>query len=332
MPYYSDNIQKWLNGKFIYADNLTIYTVIISFWFFIGCYILGFELQGYNAEQNFFFNLVVYLLICIAMALCPLWFNLFFKKRHENNIEKELNEYLDKLGDNYQQKIIDHINCYGLKKRPIQRWALVFLGVYFLFEVFFISAWVKDMVLVWQPNWSLKIIEWVRHNTNSAPISDGGSLFYFNPKFKEDDFIYQYYQTEMEFLNSELGKSAMLFTFFKTIGFFGSIISLFIALGLYKIDINNIKNQPKYSLWTIIASTVFVLGIGLIALMALMMTLSIAEDTKIIPIAHHIQGWFSVFSFNIMYVFSLIFITYFIGWLYVMIGILFSVFHFIKPK
>lgn len=185
---------------------------------------------------------------------------------------------------------------------------------------------------MWQPDWVMGIVEWVRGNASSAPIAQGGTLFDFDPQFAEDEVLYQYYQTEEVFLSSELGKTAMLFTFIKSIGFFPIIFALMTAFGLMSgwLGIGQIKSRMQTNLWGLIFATALMCGAGLMALMAMMMTVAIADDTKIIPLIEKGRGWVAIFDFNIVYLFFMIFVMLFIGWVYMIIDLALSFVGFIK--
>lgn len=239
---YIDDIEEWLMEHHLYADDLFYYALIICVWFFIGASFLGVEFLALTQTQNFFINALWYLMICGCMALCPLWFHLFLKKRHLNHQNNLLSQKLNELNDHDRQAVIDYLDDFGFIKRPIQTWALVFLGAYFLFEVFFIMAWVKDMVLVWQPDWATALIEWVRANTDF--VSDKGvnhQLFAIRIK-SNDTELYQLYTSEREFLASDFGGATALFQVFRTFCFpllILSMISIFwkdLVHGLHEID------------------------------------------------------------------------------------------------
>ncbi|STZ00528.1 Uncharacterised protein [Moraxella lacunata] len=318
MPHHTNTIADWLVSNRLYEDNLFYYALIICFWFFIGFAFLGFELEGFSLQQNLFFNFVFYLFICTMMALCPFWFKFFFSKTHTAKREQELQQALDEL-DEYDRAEVEAELAHtgGLAMRPVQRWALVFLGSYFLFEVFFISAWVKDMALVWQPDWVMGIVEWVRENTDSRSLPDGGSLFDFSSRIGRDDFLLNYYQTETEFLASELGKSAMLFTFWKFISFFPIVFALMGAFGLMSgwLGIGAIKERSQTNLWGFIVSTAFLCGAGLMALMSVIMVIVVSDDTKIIPLATNKIGFLILFKWNILYIFTMIFLILVINYI-----------------
>ncbi|WP_066800121.1 hypothetical protein [Moraxella oblonga] len=211
MPHHSDTIQDWLVSNRLYEDNLFYYALIICFWFFWGFAFLGFELEGFSLQQNLFFNFIFYLFICTMMALCSVWFKLFFGKTHTAKREQELNAHLNELDDEDRQEVIDYLTqTGGLAMRPVQRWALVFLGSYFLFEVFFISAWVKDMVLVWQPDWVMGIVEWVRNHVIIRPLNVDGAIFSL-----KHGWVYKDFTDDYELIHSTDGETILFYHFIR---------------------------------------------------------------------------------------------------------------------
>lgn len=246
MPHSHDTIKDWLVSNRLYEDNLFYYALIICFWFFWGFAFLGFELEGFSLQQNLFFNFIFYLFICAMMVLCPFWSKLFFGKTHTTKREQELNAHLNELDNDDRQEVIDYLSQTGqLAMRPAQRWALVFLGSYFLFEVFFISAWVKDLALVWEPRWASALIEWARGNTALPPIHKNNGIFYLDFELSTDKILHKMYATETEFLNSEFGKVALLFHFFRFISL--PLIALSICLSFLDIIGWNGLNKFKSS-------------------------------------------------------------------------------------
>ncbi|ULJ68776.1 hypothetical protein MIS45_08295 [Wielerella bovis] len=231
MPNHSDNIQDWIVSNRLYEDNLFYYALIICFWFFVGFSFLGFELEGFSLKQNLFFNFIYYLIICVCMALCPFWFRLFFWKTHTAKREQAINAYLDELDDGDRQEIIDYLDKIGqLAMRPTQRRALVFLGSYFLFEIFFISAWVKDLTLVWQPDWVMGIAEWIRANTTLPPLNVDRKLFMLDIHTSSSILLRQMYETEYDFLNSDFGIATLFFHFIRALNFFPILIAIYLVL------------------------------------------------------------------------------------------------------
>ncbi|WP_186727976.1 hypothetical protein, partial [Moraxella sp. VT-16-12] len=149
---HTEQLPDWLFSDRLYENSLFFYTLIVLFWFFIGFIFMGFEIVGFSQKVNLLLNFVFYLVICACMVLCPVWFWLVFKNTNTAQRELELYSILDDLDDeDYWQLRQELSYTGGLPMQSVQRWALVFLGSYFLFEVFFISAWVKELALVWEP-------------------------------------------------------------------------------------------------------------------------------------------------------------------------------------
>lgn len=312
---YSDRVEDWLVSNRLYEDNLFYYTLIICFWFFWGFAFLGFELNGYSQTQNLFFNFIYYLIICVCMALCPVWFKLFFAKTHTAKREQELNAHLDELDDNDKQAVIKYLTQTGrLAMRPMQKWALVFLGSYFLFEVFFISAWVKDLALVWEPRWASMLIEWVRGNTDF--LSDENRVGYklFAVRIKPSDVeLYQLYTSEREFLASSFGGATALFQVFRSFCFplilfaFATIIWRPLDwLGGLSIDPRNI-----HSVGSFIFSSVATLAMTLLFLSVILYFIFLEMSAILLFDKQH---WMDGFSWNFVFIFAVLSIKLICGW------------------
>ena len=314
MPHHTDTIADWLVSNRLYEDNLFYYALIICFWFFVGFIFLGFELQGFSLQQNLFFNFVFYLFICACMALCPFWFKLFFSKTHTAKREQELQQALDEL-DEYDRAEVEAelAHAGGLAMRPIQRWALVFLGSYFLFEVFFISAWVKDMALVWEPRWASVLIEWVRANTDF--VSDEGvNRQLFAARIKPSDVeLYQLYTSERAFLASDFGGATALFQVVRSFCFPLIVFSLATIiwrpldwLGGLSVDPRNI-----HSVGSFIFSSVATLVANFFSVFCFFYYRALDESATMLL---GIDFWKDNFFLNFNFVFTALAIKFIIGW------------------
>lgn len=312
---YSDRVEDWLVSNRLYEDNLFYYTLIICFWFFWGFAFLGFELNGYSQTQNLFFNFIYYLIICVCMALCPVWFKLFFAKTHTAKREQELNAHLDELDDNDKQVVIEYLTQTGrLAMRPLQRWALVFLGSYFLFEVFFISAWVKEMALVWEPRWASVLIEWVRDNTDFLSDKErvDRKLFLVYLSHREVE-LNQLYTSERDFVFSDFGGATALFQVFRSfcfpliLGAFATIIWRPLDwLGGLSIDPRNI-----HSVGSFIFSSLATLVMALLCLGFIFYIKSLSSSAKLLLGTTY---WLEQFSWNFAFVFVILVIKFIYGW------------------
>lgn len=315
MPHHSDIIQDWLVSNRLYEDNLLYYALIICFWFFVGFAFLGFEISGYSQAQNLFFNFLFYLFICVMMALCPVWFRLFFGKTHTAKREQELQQALDEL-DEYDRAEVEAelAHTVGLAMRPAQKWALIFLGSYFLFEVFFISAWVKDMALVWEPRWASVLIEWVRENTDFLSDKERVDRKLFSVYIKPSDTeLYQLYTSEREFLASSFGGATALFQVFRSfcfpllLGAFATIIWRPLDwLGGLSVDPRNIHSVGSFVFSSVatLAMTLLFLSITLYFIFLEMSAILLFDK----------QHWVDGFSWNFAFIFAVLSIKFIYGW------------------
>ena len=229
MPHSHDTIKDWIMSNRLYEVHIFYYTLIIIFWVIVGFVSLGFEIGSFSSTQNLLLNFVWYLTVCLLMITSLIIFCNTYEankyKRYLDTLEREIEE---KLTDEEKEIVCDLIQEQGhTLPTNKQRYALLFVGCYALFELFVVSAWIKDMTLIWQPDWVLAIIEWVKSNSTVVSVSaNGGSFFSFNAFITKSNLLYDYYQDGKLFLNSELGKSAMFMSFIKLISFVPVIYSL----------------------------------------------------------------------------------------------------------
>lgn len=250
------------------------------------------------------------------MALCPFWFKLFFGRTHTAKREQELNTHLDKLDDEDRQEVIDYLSQTGqLAMRPVQRWALVFLGSYFLFEVFFISAWVKDMALVWEPKWASALIEWVRANTDF--VSDEGvnhQLFaiYFSSKM---DVFREMYASERALVFSDFGGAVALFQIFRGACFFIILLALTMVIWrpLEWLGVSGINPQNIHSFRSFMSSSIGTLVITFLSIPIIdYFAMSLSASSKLLL---GISYWMDAFFWNFGFVFIIIAIKLICGWI-----------------
>ncbi|MDO4699099.1 MAG: hypothetical protein Q4A69_00225 [Moraxella sp.] len=313
MSHHFKQLPDWLFSDRLYENSLFFYTVIILFWFFVGFALMGFEIARFSQKVNLLLNFVFYLVICVCMALSPVWFWLIFKNTNTAQRELELYGILDDLDDeDYWQLKQELYQTGGLPMQSVQRWALVFLGSYFLFEVFFISSWVKELALVWEPEWATWLIEWVRANTDF--VSDEGvnhQLFSVRIKPK-DAVLYQLYTSEREFLASDFGGATALFQAFRSFGFPLILNALAIImwrpldwLGFARIDPRNIDSVGSF-----VFSGLATLAMVFFLFFALYYTA--LEESALMLIGKHF--WSNSFSLNFILIFMILAIKFIYGW------------------
>ncbi|WP_298643441.1 hypothetical protein [uncultured Cardiobacterium sp.] len=265
---------NWLDNEGLYKESLLIYLAIICFWIVLGYYTLGFEISIYSLQQNLLLNFFYFLLLCAAVLLTPFWYSLFFinaatNKKLKNKILLAVCQIENKeLAMSVKEYLI---NKGELLRRKYQKIALYFLGCYFLFEIFYISAWVKNFQLIWEPSLVKSIVAWMIDNT-SLSSEKTRSIKLFSISLNRT--VVSGLVTEREFLFSKAGDSVLLFNFFRTLFFVPMLASFsillwdfFDAAGLEALKLYN-ANSVKALLWSLTATLVmsFVLIGGLLSL------------------------------------------------------------------
>ena len=253
---------KWLDNEGLYKESLLIYLAIICFWVALGYYTLGFEISIYSLKQNLLLNFIYFLLLCAAILLTPFWYSLFFispatKSKLKNKILLAVCQIENKeLAMSVKEYLI---NNGKLLRRNYQKIALYFLGCYFLFEIFYISAWVKNFRLIWEPYLVKSIVAWMIDNT-SLPSEKIRSIKLFSISLNRT--VISGLVTEKEFLFSKAGDSVLLFNFFRALFFIPMLASFSILLwdffdiaGLEALKPYN-ANSVKSFLWSITATLV----------------------------------------------------------------------------
>lgn len=216
----SESVLGWVSSNRLYESHLFFYILILLFWGAVGYFTLGFELAGYSQQVNLLCNFLWLLVLGAAMSCAPLWCRLLFGrilKQRQTEVEAEIQTRLARLHPGERD------NAYTVLKgiyarqgrltlgRP-QIWSLIFIGWIMLFELFFISAWVKDLQLVWQPGWAEAAIDWVRHHTNTPPLHIDRDFFWMTFKTTNIPFDLRG-GSEQEFMHSPFGQ-VVLFVFF----------------------------------------------------------------------------------------------------------------------
>lgn len=307
MPHSHDTIKDWIMSNRLYEVHIFYYTLIIIFWVIVGFVSLGFEIGSFSSTQNLLLNFVWYLTVCLLMITSLIIFCNTYEankyKRYLDTLEREIEE---KLTDEEKEIVCDLIQEQGhTLPTNKQRYALLFVGCYALFELFVVSAWIKDMTLIWQPDWVLAIIEWVKSNSTVVSVSaNGGSFFSFNAFITKSNLLYDYYQDGKLFLNSELGKSAMFMSFIKLISFVPVIYSL--CLVFWKmfgwISGDHLMRRASSEVWGFIWVSLLVLFMNFVMLLGILaIIVGMNFDMRILPIISGKLGWLDVFGWNLFY-------------------------------
>lgn len=320
----TQNVLQWMASNRLYESYLFVYILILSAWVILGLFTFGFEINGYTLKENLAFNFAYFGLLAFFAALTPQLHRLIWGKnagfeQRRAEIEAKAQAIADKQ---LREAVFHHLESDG--GLPPNHWqvrALIFLAWYFLFELFFISAWVKDLSLVWQPAWVDGIIDWVRNNTTITSRFTTDSLFtvgfggHGDSEF-EKIAAKMFSNDEQAFLNSPFGDVALLFHFLRAITFIPMVAAWIIIFwqwlgwtGMNRLNPSHIGSVKSF-LWLAFISFFMVL---------LMMSISavFVEDIgfKVGMVINKVT-WMRSFWMNACFIFILIGLSLSIGWLF----------------
>jgi hypothetical protein len=312
----AQSVYNWMASERLYEEYLFFYILILIFWGAVGLFSFGFELSGYSLQQNLFFNFIWFLILAVAMAYTPMWYRLVFgsKARLERRTQ-EIQKQIEAITDSIKREAIQqHLaNDGGLAPRILQKWSLIFLGWCALFELFFISAWVKDLTLIWQPAWIQWIIEWMTANLNLPPLGVDRQLFMLKLK---NSFLKEDYSSEQAFLASSLGDVALVFQFWRALSFFPILAALIILLwkpidwlGMTRLDPRYINGVGKFLWCSFISFFMFLFLIGCTS--ALFQSVNF-----LVPLVLSKSMWLEYFWKNAFFIFLIFSLKIFVGWFY----------------
>ncbi len=263
IPFDQNSVPGWMQSNRLYESCLFFYVLILVFWAAAGFVTLGFELPGFSPQGNLLWNFLWFLVLAAAMAATPLWYRLMFRRsmaQKQAEWEEEAGNYLLRFPRQERAEIYQVLRRLradqgDLPPGRLQVWALVFLGWIALFELFFVSAWVKDLQLVWHPAWAEAAIDWVRRHTNTPPIHIDRKLFWLT--FETTRIPLELRTgSEQEFMRSAFGQVVLLGFFFRYLLFFPMLISTGIVLWrpldwarISRIDPRHIRTVRQF-LWS----------------------------------------------------------------------------------
>ena len=185
-----ENIQEWLKEAEIYQIWLPIYFCTISLWLLIGFLILGFTISGLSAKENLLLNFLLFLTLAAAISFPTFCYDCIVgRKRRQHTTMRWLEHQTSLIDDIIRREVIWSYVCAGgtLAPRRLQRFTFIFIVLCILFELFLVNAWIRDMQIVWQPDWLTAVIDWVRNNTDDfSDRSHSHSVFKTGKIFLSD--------------------------------------------------------------------------------------------------------------------------------------------------
>ena len=262
----------WAMQHMPYQEYLVRHIIMMTAMLWLGSQTLGFEFAGYSDMQNFLLNFAWYVFLAIVIFCCPMihrWvIDRFFPDspyESENFIERISDEQLQEQVANY---FYEHDK---LPPNTLQNSALSILFCIWLFEVFFVLAWVKgvgvERTLIWQPEWVQEIAMWVRSNSHVQPFShlDEPKIFIFDSSYPE--------YSAQELFHKPIADAAMVLHVFRLCFILpiGICLATFMWKFLFFMGSGNLEDKQKSGIggkvWAMVA--MFVTLFGAVALLAM---------------------------------------------------------------
>lgn len=326
--YNSQNILRWMASERLYEEYLFFYIIILVFWAAVGFFSFGFEIEGYSQPENLFLNFLLFIFLAIMMVFTPFWYRLIFgTEARLQRRTQEVYEQVEKIQDEEKRKaILRYLERDGaLPPRKLQKWCLIILGWCVIFELFFISAWIKDLHLVWQPEWANTAITWIRSNTVDL-ISGGNNIGtgIFLVDIKDSGFLSLIFSSGQDFLYSDIGNTVLLFHFFHAVMFWIVLFSLIILLwkpidwlGFDNLNPNKINGKRRF-FFCIIVSIISMIAFCLGGFGILFQDVS--YHLRINPLLKK-EYYLSSFWINIIFIFTIFGLKFFSAWFWFFVGI-----------
>ncbi|MDO5356920.1 MAG: hypothetical protein Q4E77_05440, partial [Conchiformibius sp.] len=327
------------SSESLFEENLFFYFLVNGVWYLLGLFTLGFTIPGIDAETNLLMNFIWLLLLCAAVCFPAFWYRLVFGKnaylfRADQRLQKALQEFDEEYGDEVSQeemvKWLDN-NGYTLLKRR-QTLALSFLFMVALFDVFYIEAWMRNLALVWQPEWVNACIDWMKSNLALPPIYGNIKLFYLDFSTGDERIFTQMFGSEAAFINAPFGHAALFYHLIRTLLFIPIVTALCVLLWQPLLYLGGGKRYPPFirgvkdfigaSLWSIVMG--FFLVVPTLA--------AIWEPTWFALILFDIKIGFKLLHLQSPYLFVLPPVQFFIGWLIFWKRLAVRLFHRLKQK
>lgn len=313
---HTDYMHDWIHTNRIYEVQLFYYFLIIAFWVVAGFLTLGLELSS-SQVHNLGLNFIYFLVLCGLMIVSFWWFCETYEK---NKYKKYLSKVRQEMKNSQltpEEKRFTWLfmekNGYLVPSNWV-KWSFLGLGCCWLFELFFITSWVQDLKLVWQPNWVIGLIEWVKANTDI--ISDKAAnykLFSVDITIR-DDVLYPMFSSERAFLASDFGASTALFQVWRsfTFPFVFLMISIILWNPLNWLGFSN--TDPRYirSIFGFLFSSICTLGTSLFILGILFRFVHSLDTTAML--VFHLHGWVDEFFWYFGFIFAILAVKFILGW------------------
>lgn len=285
-PAQQQRIYEWLKEQRIYST--TLYNELIGFFIFLVCASIFFIIF-----DNLFINFLG-LLAGIGFLIYSVYVKSVFGFSEEQIQQKLYESFTSEMvSHHYRQRILDYVDEYGVSKlSDTTRCAIVLITGTLFFELFFIDAWVKNYELVWQPDWIKYCILWVVNHTQFPTFGVNDGFFHFF--IESDDILADFYQSELQFLESKTADVVMLFHLIKimTLSLFSVGMMIFLQSyvqwqDLWSLNEDKLEEFKALSIRQIISLAIWYIAIVPILVLMLfyifisMVIIPISTDLKV---------------------------------------------------
>lgn len=304
--------------NYLYEESLFFYSIINIIWYVIGISTLGFQFTQFSIIGNFILNFLWLGLISIIFCFPFFWYRLFFGK----------NAYLFKRQQVLEKNYDDTKQEYGVlfvKEREIrllnlkEQFSLGFIFSVLLFDVFYSSVWVKNGILIWQPDWVLACVNWLKSHLTTPEVHG-----YWN--WQQWDIFHLYFDdttmgrslkeefgNEFKFLQNPVSNTLLFYHFIRTMLFIPIITAICIVLWQPFQLIGNSDKDPSniYSIMGFIRACAWSIVMGFFGIL---LTYFLIEDVTIfVNFIRDGKNFQAIFGF---YFFIALSVRFFIGWLF----------------
>lgn len=313
-----ESLYVWEGYRRPFENYLFIFTVLLVLLLWLGIETLGFSIKENSLCLDFILNSIWVCVIGILMFLSPSIFCLIFEKEHPIQAEVQWNtaswiKRADNDKDRQWRTEYAKINGF-LPPSKKQKIALIAIFWILLFEVFYLTVWTHNGILIWQPNWVNNIIDWMKNHSNTYTTDIGSEIFTITLN-KETSYLGKIFSSPKELLESPIG-DGLLFLHFTRIFTFPALLFLFSIIlwnmvdwvGMERINPKNIKRRFQFvkHIFLFPIVSLFGLSASLMVFFPSMLSFNLAIS---------IEQWLSNLGMYIVFIFlNIIFIKYMQGW------------------
>ena len=280
----------WVLTTSTYEQYIGRYAACMAAVLWLAAETFGFRVRGLSPAQNLLANFGWYLMLAALIWFIPPLYDAV-SERFFPHSAADPEQVIRNTEDPEAREALAQYYAYygGLPPDRLRRGAACLLFCIWLFELFFILAWVQgkgvERHLVWRPEWAEAVIAWFRANIDVAPYSpnDHGIFMW--------DSIFTNYTAE-ELLHEPIADAAFLLHFFRLLFTLPVIVCLTLVLWkiLYAMGASALDMNRKISfgrmLWLGLANIILLfIGVG-----AAWMNI-FAIDELALPMLLGSKGW-----------------------------------------